>query len=106
MLQFSRQKPWFDFPILAECLYLCKKSWQMSTQEIKQLLHESIENIDDGEFLIAVKQIIDRKYTPGAVPILSDWQLERIESSKEQIKHGNSLSNNQADLLVDKWLNE
>ena len=78
----------------------------MSTQEIKQLLHESIENIDDGEFLLAVKQIIERKYTPGNIPALREWQLERIEASKEQLKQGKSISNNQADLLVEKWLNE
>jgi hypothetical protein len=76
----------------------------MSTQEIKQLLHESIENIDDGEFLLAVKQIIDRKYTPSIPTAPSEWQLERIDASKEQIKNGKGLSNNQADLLVEKWL--
>ena len=54
----------------------------MSTQEIKELLHESIENIDDTEFLLAVKQIIDRKYTPGKFSTLPAWQLERIEASK------------------------
>ncbi len=53
----------------------------MSTQEIKQLLHESIENIDE-------------------------WQIERIEASKEQIRNGKSISNSQADLLVEKWLSE
>ncbi|MCX6303800.1 MAG: hypothetical protein NT040_02425 [Bacteroidetes bacterium] len=46
----------------------------MSTREIKQLLHESIENIDDGEFLLAVKQ--------------------------------KTISDRQADLLVEKWLSE
>jgi hypothetical protein len=78
----------------------------MSTREIKQLLHESIENIDDSEFLLAVKQIIERKYTPGNLPALSEWQLERIDGSKEQIKNGKTISNNQADLLVQKWLSE
>jgi len=78
----------------------------MSTQEIKQLLHESIENIDDGAFLLAVKQIIDRKYTPGKPVTISEWQIERIETSEEQIKGGKSISNSQADLLVEKWLNE
>ena len=58
----------------------------MSTREIKQLLHESIENIDDGAFLLAVKQIIDRKYKPGDIPMLAEWQLERIDASKDQIK--------------------
>jgi len=83
-----------------------KKTIQMSTQEIKQLLHESIENIDDGEFLLTVKQIIERKYKPGSPPILTKWQLKRIEASKEQIKNGQTLSNNQADILVEKWLSE
>ncbi len=78
----------------------------MSTREIKQLLHESIENIDDGEFLLAVKQIIERKYTPGSTPTLSAWQLDRIEISKEQIKNGKTISDHQADLLVEKWLSE
>ena len=78
----------------------------MSTHEIKQLLHESIENIDDSNFLLAVKQIIDRKYTPGSQPTLSEWQLKRIEESKEQIKQGKTISNYQANLLVEKWLIE
>ena len=78
----------------------------MSTQEIKQLLHESIENIDDGAFLLAVKQIIDRKYKPGDIPMIAKWQLERIDASKEQIKQGKTISNNQADILVEKWLSE
>ena len=78
----------------------------MSTSKIKQLLHESIENINDGEFLLAVKQIMDRKYMPGNIPALSEWQLKRIEVSKEQIKNGKTISNNQADLLVEKWLSE
>ncbi len=78
----------------------------MSTREIKQLLHESIENIDDGEFLLAVKQIIERKYTPGSPPVLSEWQLKRIDASKEKVKNGQTLSNRQADILVEKWLSE
>ncbi|MDB5014399.1 MAG: hypothetical protein JWQ25_2601 [Daejeonella sp.] len=75
-------------------------------QDIKTLLHESIENINDEDFLIAVKQIIDRKYHPLSEPELSDSQLKRIEESKEQINNGKFLTNEQADSLVDKWLNE
>jgi hypothetical protein len=78
----------------------------MSTKEIKQLLHESIENIDDGEFLLAVKQILDRKYMPVNLPAPGEWQLARIDASKEQIKSGKSISNSKADLLVEKWLSE
>jgi hypothetical protein len=78
----------------------------MSTQEIKSLLHESIENIDDTEVLLIVKQILDRKYTSTTNPSLADWQIERIEESKEQLKDGKFISNSKADLLVERWLNE
>jgi len=78
----------------------------MSTQEIKSLLHEGIENINDNEFLLAIKQILDRKYTTGETPHLSDWQISRIEASKAQIADGNFISNTQADSLIEKWLKE
>jgi predicted transcriptional regulator len=78
----------------------------MKQQDIKQLLHESIENINDEDFLIAVKQIIDRKYSPLSEPKLSECQLARIKESREQINNGKFLTNEQADSLVDKWLSE
>ncbi len=78
----------------------------MSAQSIKTLLHESIENINDEDFLLAVKQILDRKYLPTDQPQLSKEQIQRIEESKQQIKQGNFLTNEQADKIVEKWLNE
>lgn len=78
----------------------------MKHQNIKSLLHESIENINDEDFLMAVKQIIDRKYTPSDMPVLTKGQVKRIEESKIQIANGQFLSNEQADNLVNKWLNE
>ncbi len=78
----------------------------MSTRELKEVLHESIENIDDDDFLNAVKEIIDRKYAVNDAPKLSDCQISRIEDSHKQIKLGNCFSNEEADLLVEKWLNE
>ena len=78
----------------------------MSTQELKMVLHESIENIEDNDFLIAVKQIIDRKYSINENIILADWQINRIEESHQQIKQGKKITNHQADLLIEKWLNE
>ncbi len=78
----------------------------MSAQHIRALLHESIENINDEDFLIAVKQILDRKYLPSDQPQLSKEQIQRIEESKQQIKQENFLTNEQADKIVEKWLNE
>lgn len=78
----------------------------MNEQSIKTLLHESIENINDEDFLLAVKQILDRKYSVTDQPQLSAGQINRIEESKQQIRNGNFLTNEQADKLVEKWLNE
>lgn len=78
----------------------------MGTQNIKSLLHESIENIDDEDFLLAVKQILDRKYVISDQPKLSAEQIQRIEESKTQIKQGNFFTAEQADAQVDRWLNE
>ncbi len=78
----------------------------MGAQNIKTLLHESIENINDEDFLLAVKQILDRKYLLSDQPQLSKEQIQRIEESKQQIKQGNFLTNEPADKIVEKWLNE
>jgi hypothetical protein len=78
----------------------------MSTHEIKEFLYESIENIDDADFLEAIKYLIERKYTPKDSREIPVWQSERINASRDQIKNGQSFSNRQADLLVSKWLSE
>ena len=78
----------------------------MGTQELKSLLHESIENINDPDFLLAIKQLLDRKYHPVDEPEISEEQLNRMEESKIQIRKGNYLTNEQADELVAKWLKE
>jgi hypothetical protein len=75
------------------------------TKELKKLLHESIENIDDEAFLQTVKEILDRKYKPEEVAP-SHYQENRIEEAKKSIKQGDALTNEQADQLVSKWLNE
>lgn len=78
----------------------------LNTQEIKIQLHNSIENINDSDFLLTVKEIIDKKENLSDDIELSGWQMKRIKESKEQIKQGKYFSNIQADLLVEKWLQE
>lgn len=80
----------------------------MSSQskELKSLLHESIENIDDESFLRAVKHILDHKYLPKEDVMLSSYQEKRIEDAKKSIDRGDYLTNEQADEMVSKWLDE
>jgi len=54
----------------------------MSSNEIKQILFESIENIDDDEFLMTIKELIDHKYSQSSSPKLSKWQINRIKNLK------------------------
>jgi len=76
------------------------------TKELKSLLHESIENIDDEGLLRVAKSILDRKYTPVENIELREYQKQRLEKAKAGISKGESLSNEQADKLVSQWLNE
>jgi predicted transcriptional regulator len=78
----------------------------MSTNEIKGKLHESIENIDDNEFLLTIKELIEHKYQPANSPQLTEWQLKRIKESKKQIENGEFYTDEQVDKLIDKWLEE
>lgn len=78
----------------------------MSNERIKRQLFEGINNIDDSEFLRTVKELIDHKYVHAADPELSDWQKERINVAENQISNGDYLTNQQANELFDKWLNE
>lgn len=77
-----------------------------TTKGLKNLLHESVENIDDEELLHVAKSILDRKYEPAENIHLNEYQKQRIEKAKQSIAPGIYLTNEQADDLVTKWLNE
>lgn len=76
------------------------------TKELKNLLHESIENIDDEELLRIVKSLLDRKYEPDVTIKLNEYQKQRLSKAKKSIEKGDYLTNEQADQIVAKWLNE
>lgn len=76
------------------------------TKELKSLLHESIENIDDESLLRTVKHILDHKYQPKKEVTLSSYQEKRIDEAKRSTDQGDYLTNEQADQMVAKWLNK
>lgn len=77
-----------------------------NTKELKNMLHESIENIDDESFLQTVKKILDRKYEPEEKIKLNPHQQKRISEARKSINQGDYLTNKQADQLVAQWLNK
>ncbi len=76
----------------------------MSTIELRHNIIEKLSLIDDDSFLKAIKTIIDSKVNEGVYK-LSDFQKKRINSGREQLKKGQSISNDVLRKEVDQWLN-
>jgi dsDNA-specific endonuclease/ATPase MutS2 len=78
----------------------------MTTNELKSRLHQSIDNINDDELLLLLKEIAEgeKSFESQTDPTLK--QLNRIEEAEKQIEEGKYLTNEEADRLVEKWLNQ
>jgi len=75
----------------------------MSTLELKDLLIHRIAEIDDVQFLKALKTILDTK-TSAQVLELSDAQRREIESSREDIAQGRYIEQADLDTEINAWL--
>ena len=76
----------------------------MSTIELRHNIIKKLSLIDDDSFLKAIKTIIDSKVNEGVYK-LSDFQKKRIDSGREQLRKGQSISNDVLQKEVDQWLN-
>ncbi|MCX6321005.1 MAG: hypothetical protein NTX93_04260 [Bacteroidia bacterium] len=76
----------------------------MSTIELRHYITEELSLIDDDSFLKAIKTIIESKANEGVYK-LSDFQKKRIESGREQLRKGQSISNDVLQKEIDQWLN-
>ncbi len=101
-------KLFFDFTgyknSLASSAFFSIKLLTLSTNEIKQQLTEGIENIDENDFLLTIKELIDRKYSPSAISALTSQQKQRIVESEQQIENGDYLTDDEVNKLIDRWL--
>jgi len=75
----------------------------MSTIELKHIITEYLSHIDDESFLNAIKNIKESKVSEGSYK-LSDCQKKRIENGREQLKKGQTISNEFLKLEIDQWL--
>lgn len=75
----------------------------MSTIELRQHIIEKLSHIDDNSFLKALKTIVESKVNEGIYK-LSDFQKKRVNSAREQLKKGQTISdrvlNNEIDQLL------
>jgi hypothetical protein len=76
----------------------------MSTIELRHYIIEKLSLIDDDSFLNAIKTIIESKVNEGVYK-LSDFQKKRIESGRDQLNKGQSISNDTLQKEIDQWLN-
>jgi hypothetical protein len=73
----------------------------MSTIELRHHIIEKLSLIDDDSFLNAIKTIIEPKVNEGVYK-LSDFQKKRIESGREQIKKGQTISDQALQKEIDQ----
>jgi hypothetical protein len=76
----------------------------MSTIELRHIIIEKLSLIDDASFLKAIKTIIESKVSERVYK-LSDFQKNRIESGREQLRKGKTISNDVLQKEIDQWLN-
>lgn len=75
----------------------------MSAIELRHTIIKYLSQIDDVSFLKAIKTIIESKAT-GEFYKLSDYQKKRIESGREQLKNGKTISHESLQKEIDQWL--
>lgn len=75
----------------------------MSTIELRQVITEYLLHIDDASFLNAIKTILESKVSEDSYK-LSDYQKKRIENGREQLKKGQTISNESLKLEINQWL--
>jgi len=78
----------------------------MTTEEIKRQLFEGINNIDEPDFLLTLKELIERKYSETRTPLLSEKQVAYIRKSEKEIEKGEYYTDDQVNQIIDQWLRE
>lgn len=70
---------------------------------IKELINKHLSHIEDISFLNAIKTIIESKVS-GGIYKLSDFQKGRIDSARQQLSNGQTISHNELQKEIDQWL--
>lgn len=77
----------------------------MTTVELKNILMRQIAEINDKSILNAIKTFIESK-SESTIYKTTPEQQKRIKESSKQIANGESFTNEQVELEIDKWLKE
>ncbi|MEI7726333.1 MAG: hypothetical protein WCK09_14590 [Bacteroidota bacterium] len=77
----------------------------MTTVELKNSLLNRISGLNDKSLLIEIKTLIETKSELSIYKTIPE-QRKKIKVGREQIAKGESISNEQIELEIDKWFNE
>jgi CRISPR/Cas system CSM-associated protein Csm2 small subunit len=78
----------------------------MTTEEIKTILHESIENIEDEKFLEAIRAVVEPKYKTIPSLKISEKHKKILDESVKQIEDGDFYTNEEAKKISTEWLKD
>ena len=70
---------------------------------MRHTIIKKLSQIDDASFLKAIKTIVESKANEDVYK-LSDFQKKRIEESREQVKLGQTISNEALQKEIKQWL--
>jgi len=77
----------------------------MSTVELRHIISEHLQQIEDESFLSALNTIIESKISNGIYK-LSQYEKERIFLAREALKNGQTISHENVQKEIDQWLSE
>ena len=75
----------------------------MTTIALKKYLISKINLLEDDAVLKQLKKIVQNN---EKVYQLSDYHIKRLEESRKQFAEGNFYSQEEVDVIVEKWLKE
>ena len=79
----------------------------MSTIELRKLLIEKIQVIEDDKLLEEAYRLLEVDIEESTdVYVLNDQQKEAIDQARKQIKEGQFLTDEESNRQIDEWLNK
>ncbi len=78
----------------------------MSTEQLKNLVIDRISEIEDENFLQAIKTILDTNTGVGSIYKLTEEQKQKVIIGLAQLDNGQIISNEELEQEEDEWLRE
>ncbi len=78
----------------------------MSTEQLKNLVIDQISQIEDENFLNAVKTILDTNMVSVSAMALTNEQKQKVQRGLDQLALGKTISNEDLEKEEDEWLKE